>query len=122
MKPAEKQFWLSFIDGIVLFAIIAFILSLYGYFIWGVLLLGMLIPYALLRRRIFPMHQPSTGKEGMVGLIGTAEQDMGMGTGGWIKVSGELWAARSKEPISKGDEVSVVDVEDLTLIVEKKSI
>ena len=58
----------------------------------------------------------------MVGLIGTAEQDMGMGTGGWIKVSGELWAARSKEPISKGDEVSVVDVEDLTLIVEKKSI
>ena len=122
MKPAEKQFWLSFIDGIVLFAIIAFILSLYGYFIWGVLLLGMLIPYALLRRRIFPMHQSSTGREGMIGLTGTAEGDMDIGMPGWIKVSGELWAARSRDQVSKGDEVSIIGIEDLTLIVERKSI
>ena len=122
MKPAEKQFWLSFIDGVVLFAIIAFILSLYGYFLWGVLLLGLLIPYALLRRKIFPMHKPSTGKEGMVGLTGTAEGDMDMEVPGWIKVSGELWAARSRDQVSKGDEVSIVGIEDLTLIVERKSI
>jgi len=36
-----------------------------------------------------------------------------------VKVHGEIWKASSTEPIQKGEEVVIVDVDGLTLVVER---
>jgi len=59
----------------------------------------------------------ATGNQGMIGLIGIAESDIGQS--GRVKVRGEYWAARSSLPISTGKQVKVVEVENLTLKVEE---
>ncbi len=61
----------------------------------------------------------ATGNQGMIGLVGVAENDIGRS--GRVKVRGEYWTARSASPISAGKEVKVVAVEDLTLQVEEIS-
>jgi membrane-bound serine protease (ClpP class) len=61
----------------------------------------------------------ATGNQGMIGLVGVAENDIGRS--GRVKVRGEYWTARSASPISAGKEVKVVAVEDLTLRVEEIS-
>jgi membrane-bound serine protease (ClpP class) len=59
----------------------------------------------------------STGNQGMIGLIGMADNDIG--PKGRVKVRGEYWAAQSNSPISAGKSVKVVAIEDLTLRVEE---
>ena len=59
----------------------------------------------------------STGDEGMVGLIGVADNDIK--NTGRVKVRGEYWTAQSSSPISAGRTVKVVGVENLTLKVEE---
>lgn len=56
------------------------------------------------------------GREGMLGLVGTAETDVL--AEGKVFVHGEIWNARSPNPVSKGDGVKVVGVEGMTVIVE----
>ena len=59
----------------------------------------------------------ATGDEGMVGLIGVADNDIK--NTGRVKVRGEYWTAQSSSPISAGRTVKVVGVENLTLKVEE---
>lgn len=60
---------------------------------------------------------PVTGEEGMVGTTGTALTAITAGGTGRIQTRGEIWTARSAEPIQAGDIVRVVDVDGLVLTV-----
>ena len=62
-----------------------------------------------------------TGREGMVGEIGTARTDLA--PTGKIFVHGELWEAESDQPVRMGERVRVVEVEkSLKLKVKKERI
>ena len=56
------------------------------------------------------------GREGMVGLIGKATTDIS--TEGKVFVHGEIWNARSENPIKNGESVKVVGVAGMTLVVK----
>lgn len=58
-----------------------------------------------------------SGHEGLVNLVGVAQGPIG--PAGKVFVHGELWNARSSEPIRPGEKVKVVKVEGLNLTVEK---
>ncbi len=49
-----------------------------------------------------------TGKEAMVGEIGTARSDLS--PSGMVFVHGELWEAEAAEPVRKGEKVRVIEV------------
>ncbi|HMG33111.1 MAG TPA: nodulation protein NfeD [Blastocatellia bacterium] len=57
-----------------------------------------------------------TGIAGMIGLIGKAQT--AISPDGTVFVHGELWKARSKKTIPRGEAVRVLSVEGLTLEVE----
>lgn len=59
-----------------------------------------------------------TGVSGMIGEIGEVFIDIVNGQG-TVKILGEIWKANSSENISKGEKVKVLDVKDLTIIVQK---
>jgi membrane-bound serine protease (ClpP class) len=59
-----------------------------------------------------------TGKEGLIGEVGRARTDIS--GKGKVFLHGELWNATSDEYIKEGEEVVVIDVQDLTLKVRKK--
>ncbi len=61
--------------------------------------------------------KPITGKEGIIGSIGEVKEDLDLE--GVVLIKGELWKAKSMKKIEKGKKVKVVDVQDLTLIVEE---
>ncbi len=63
-------------------------------------------------------RKPVSGKEGLIGLVGVAREDIDE-KGGLVLVHGELWQARSKTPINKGDKIRVTAVEGFILFVEK---
>lgn len=60
-------------------------------------------------------RQPSTGSEGMVGLVGVAKTPLA--PQGKILVHGELWEAVSDCPLLPGDRAEVTKIEGLTLYV-----
>jgi membrane-bound serine protease (ClpP class) len=59
--------------------------------------------------------RPLTGAEGMVGR--QAEVRRWSKSTGTVLVSGELWQAESRSPLREGDTVTVVGIENLTLVV-----
>lgn len=59
-----------------------------------------------------------TGREGMVGEIGTARTDLA--PTGKVFVHGELWQAESDQPVRMGERVRVVEVEKSLKIKVKK--
>jgi membrane-bound serine protease (ClpP class) len=61
--------------------------------------------------------RPTTGREGLVGERGVVSRRID--PRGQVRVHGELWSARSGEPIEAGDEVEVVSAEGLTLEVRR---
>jgi membrane-bound serine protease (ClpP class) len=61
-------------------------------------------------------QKAATGDQGMIGLIGIADNDIGQS--GRVKVRGEYWSAYSFSPISAGKQVRVLAVENLKLKVE----
>jgi len=63
------------------------------------------------------MQKPTTGREELIGRTVKAETDID--PEGMVKVHGEIWKASSTEPIQKGEEVVIVDVDGLTLVVER---
>lgn len=63
------------------------------------------------------LRRPVSGKEGMVGLEGVAQSDIS--PEGTVRIVGELWNARSMEPVNKGEKVIVKEVRGLTVLVEK---
>ncbi len=58
-----------------------------------------------------------TGAEGLVSLRGEAATDLD--PEGWVSVQGELWRARSDEPVRRGETVEVVSSKGLRLRVRK---
>jgi membrane-bound serine protease (ClpP class) len=62
-------------------------------------------------------QKAATGDQGMIGLIGIADNDIYKR--GRVKVRGEYWTAFSSAPIPTGRTVKVVAVENLTLKVEE---
>jgi membrane-bound serine protease (ClpP class) len=70
-----------------------------------------LLTIALRARR----NKISTGAQGLVGVIGTAET--ALSPSGKVFVHGELWNATSDVPVSAGEQVEVKRVEGLTVYV-----
>ena len=65
-------------------------------------------------------REPTTGKGAMLGLVGVAKTNLS--PEGYVFVRGELWRARVKQgSISKDKKIKVVDVDNLTLVVEEVS-
>jgi len=61
--------------------------------------------------------RPATGREGMVGAVGEALDDLA--PAGNVFVHGEIWSAESSGIVRKGDRVRVAAVRGLTLEVRK---
>ncbi len=61
-----------------------------------------------------------TGMEGLIGEQGVAKTDIYQQ--GKVMVQGELWSAKSEEPIKAGETVQVEKVEGLVLKVKKKEV
>ncbi|MFQ5905610.1 MAG: nodulation protein NfeD [bacterium] len=89
------------------YVIIPVVLVTAGFFLFG---LGMVVRA---HRR-----KPTTGKRGMVGLVGEARGPINSRRG-QVLVHGELWSAVSEERIKNGDRIKVIGVDGLVLKVEK---
>ena len=64
------------------------------------------------------LSKVKTGKEGLVGETGVARTDVS--AEGKVFLHGELWNAKSEQPIGKGEKIVVTGVEGFELIVKKK--
>lgn len=64
------------------------------------------------------MRKPVTGAEGMIGETGEAREDFA--GEGKVFVLGEWWTARCAVPLRKGEKVTVVGRDGMTLLVEPK--
>ena len=62
-------------------------------------------------------RQPITGVEGLVGESGEAYTDID--SEGKVFFHGELWDARSDEPIKKGEKIKIVGTDKMTVIVKR---
>ena len=64
------------------------------------------------------LTKPTTGREELIGEVVRAETDIDpVGT---VHIHGEIWRASAAEPVRKGEDVVIRDVDGLTLVVEKK--
>ena len=62
--------------------------------------------------------KPTTGAEELIGEVVRAETDIDpVGT---VHIHGEIWRASASEPVRKGEDAVILDVDGLTLVVEKK--
>ncbi|MDD3844990.1 MAG: nodulation protein NfeD [Syntrophorhabdaceae bacterium] len=66
------------------------------------------------------LFRVKTGSEGLIGETGTARTNIAVEGKGKVMVHGELWNARSEEPIQEGEEIVVTAVEKLIVKVRKK--
>lgn len=62
-------------------------------------------------------HAPVTGEDGMIGESGVALSPIEPGRPGSVQTHGEIWTARSDEPIAPGEPVRVTGVQGLVLTV-----
>lgn len=68
--------------------------------------------------RFLRRYRVRTGAEGMVGARGEVIASISNGPGK-VRVHGEIWAARARESVERGEEVVVTAVDGLTLGVER---
>ncbi len=80
-----------------------------------VIFVGIVLALAILVVAKAARRRPFIGKEGLIGKIGTVRPD------GMVFVEGALWKATSDEPLSDGDKVKVIGIDNLTLQVKKIS-
>ena len=71
----------------------------------GISLILIFLVYLVVRAHA---RQAFTGKEGMIGEVGTARTDLS--PSGKVFVHGEIWEAEATEPVAKGEKVKVVAV------------
>ena len=62
-------------------------------------------------------ERPTVGREAMIGARGEVVE--ALRPEGWVRVHGELWRARSEEPLEAGVRVRVREMGGLTLRVER---
>lgn len=87
---------------------------------WSTIITVLVIVLAfvfLVLERVFRLHsqKPSTGVQGMVGLIGVTKT--AITESGTVQVHGELWRATSEIPVEEGKTVEVIAIDGLTLKV-----
>jgi len=82
----------------------------------GISLILIFLVYLVVRAQA---RRPLTGKEGMVGEIGTARTDIA--PEGKVFVHGELWEAEAVEPVGAGEKVRIVEVLGTLKIRVKKT-
>ncbi|MGC1454087.1 MAG: nodulation protein NfeD [Nitrospirota bacterium] len=63
-------------------------------------------------------EKTDTGKEGLIGKQAQAKSEINLT--GLVFIHGENWTARSNEPVHKGEKVTIVGIDGLTLIVRKE--
>jgi membrane-bound serine protease (ClpP class) len=59
---------------------------------------------------------PVSGREGMIGTLGPVLT--WSGHDGTVRVHGEVWSARARDPVSPGQQIRVVGLDGLTVLVE----
>lgn len=62
-------------------------------------------------------RRPTTGREGLIGKVGEAKEDLL--PEGVVEVQGELWKAEASEEVKAGERIQVVGVEGMKLKVRK---
>lgn len=74
-------------------------------------------------RAVLRVHrsQVTTGREGLVGMMGTALSDFDEQGKGTVRVYGEIWDAVSGDALAKDDTVEVVELEGMVLKVKKRA-
>ena len=75
---------------------------------------GVFVWWSRRRRRRGPV---AVGAETMVGRTGVALARLDAGSGGQVRIDGEIWKARSVEPVDPGAAVTVTAVDGLLLDV-----
>lgn len=107
--------------GVLYMAKLEFGLSNLTFLVAAAVLLGAIIasyPLQLRLIRSVAYQEKQLGPQTMIGLEGRALEDLS--PVGRIKVRGEIWRAASRSGmISKGETVVVVEVDGLTLTVER---
>jgi membrane-bound serine protease (ClpP class) len=63
------------------------------------------------------LTKPTTGKEGIIGEIGTVV--ISLAPEGKVSIHGEFWNAMADQPVEKGEKVQVIGVTNLFLKVKK---
>jgi membrane-bound serine protease (ClpP class) len=63
-------------------------------------------------------EKTDTGKEGLIGKQAQARSEINLT--GLVFIHGENWTARSNEPVHKGEKVTIIGIDGLTLIVRKE--
>ena len=61
-----------------------------------------------------------SGKEGLIGETGEAQDHIGTHQEGKVFVHGEIWNAVSQDALKKGDKITVLEIDGLTLRVKRK--
>ena len=64
------------------------------------------------------LTKPTTGRDELIGEVVRAETDID--PEGTVHIHGEIWRASAAEPVRKGEDVVIRDVDGLTLVVERK--
>jgi membrane-bound serine protease (ClpP class) len=87
---------------------------------WGlvalVAALGLEVLEYLGWKRFLRRYRLRTGPETLVGTMATVVEEIA--PLGQVRMQGELWRARSEDPIAEGEEVRITAVDGLTLDVE----
>lgn len=84
--------------------VVALCLEIFEYFAW---------------RRFLRRYRLRSGPETMVGQTARVIDDLV--PEGRVRLYGEIWRARSSEPVSEGESVRITAVDGLTLDVERDS-
>jgi membrane protein implicated in regulation of membrane protease activity len=89
--------------------------------LFGLWVLKDLVMFPVTRIAYEPRSRPH-GADAMLGARGVAQQELEPGETGYVRVGAELWKARlsgGSPRCRKADTVQVLEVHDLTLLVER---
>ena len=81
--------------------------------------MGLITVFVLTKGVAAQRRKPLTGKESLIGKQGIVITEIINGKG-QVELEGQIWTAKSKENIEKGEEIIVENTEGLTLYVRKK--
>ncbi len=124
LLPKWRTIWLASTILFILFGSIFLFLDSHGWpainpviAIFTSLISGGLLWFGFEKGFAAMQVQPTQDLERLIGMTGEAKT--AVHAQGSVQVAGELWSARSKEPLSKGSQIKVVERQGFVLIVEK---